>query len=275
MTNILFIVGKTRSGKDTLAKELSKNNSMKPIVSYTTRPKRDNETNGIEHWFITKEEMEIIKTTQPMIAYTINEKTGIEYCATLQSLESDKNYTYIINPDGVKWFLSNINNFKDLFFKVLYVDCPENLIRERGKERNDDLEVFNKRLDSEREEFNDFRDNWGSIIDYYVDTSTYSKQNTFTVAYEIYTRFLIDVHQYKHPIVKKSPIIPKFKIGDRVLTKYSAHITTNFGNLYLDNSDETIEKVIVRDNMLNEAYYVTDKHPYIALRDADIICKTV
>lgn len=274
MINILFIVGKTRSGKDTIAKELETTNKLKPIVSYTTRPKRDNETDGVEHWFITKEQMEVIKTTQPMIAYTINEKTGIEYCATIKSLTPDQNYTYIINPDGIKWFLAHSNEFNDLFFKVLYVDCPENVIRERGQERNDDPEVFNKRLDSEREEFDDFRDNWVSIIDYYVDTSTYTKRDTFTTAYEIYTRFLIDISQYKHPVVKKPPIVPKFKVGDKVFTKYSESIDANFAKLYPDGSEETIETVIVKNNMMNEAYYVTDKHPNIALRNVDIICKT-
>lgn len=274
MINILFIVGKTRSGKDTIAKELEKMHIMKPIVSYTTRPKRDNETNGVEHWFITKEEMEVIKTTQSMIAYTINEKTGIEYCATIQSLSPDQDYTYIINPDGIKWFLSKFNVFDDLFFKVLYVDCPENVIKERGQERNDDPEVFNKRLDSEREEFDDFRDNWGSTIDYFIDTTTYSKSDVSIIAQEIYARFFIDVNWYKHHVVKKAPIVPKFKVGDKVFTKYSESVDTDFAKLYPDGSEETIETVIVKNNMLNEAYYVTDKHPNIALRNVDIICKT-
>ena len=59
---IIAIVGKTSSGKDSLAKYIKEYYDIPAIVSYTTRPKRESETNGIEHWFISKEEMaELLK----------------------------------------------------------------------------------------------------------------------------------------------------------------------------------------------------------------------
>jgi guanylate kinase len=47
-------MGKSGSGKDTIFKRLSEDGrlQLKGIVLYTTRPKRDNETNGIEYHFI-------------------------------------------------------------------------------------------------------------------------------------------------------------------------------------------------------------------------------
>lgn len=54
MGKIFCLMGKSNSGKDTIFKELIKDKDLdlKPIVSYTTRPIRSNETNGQEYYFI-------------------------------------------------------------------------------------------------------------------------------------------------------------------------------------------------------------------------------
>ena len=54
---IIAVIGKTSSGKDTVAKVLNEKYGIPSVVSMTTRPKREYETNGVEHVFISKEEM--------------------------------------------------------------------------------------------------------------------------------------------------------------------------------------------------------------------------
>ena len=46
---VIAICGKSGSGKDTIMKEILKRypNFFKPIVSYTTRPRREHETEDI------------------------------------------------------------------------------------------------------------------------------------------------------------------------------------------------------------------------------------
>ncbi len=57
MGKIFCIMGKSGSGKDTILKEINKveDLNLKTIVTYTTRPKRNNETDGVEYFFIDKE----------------------------------------------------------------------------------------------------------------------------------------------------------------------------------------------------------------------------
>lgn len=59
MGKIFCLLGKSGSGKDTVFKKLMerKELSLKPVVSYTTRPKRDKETEGVEYYFISKEKL--------------------------------------------------------------------------------------------------------------------------------------------------------------------------------------------------------------------------
>ena len=54
---LLVICGKMCSGKDTVVKRLI-NKGFKKIVTYTTRPKRKGETNGVDYHYISKEEFE-------------------------------------------------------------------------------------------------------------------------------------------------------------------------------------------------------------------------
>lgn len=53
MGKIFYIMGKSSTGKDTIYKRLldDGNLHLKSIVSYTTRPIRVNETNGVEYFF--------------------------------------------------------------------------------------------------------------------------------------------------------------------------------------------------------------------------------
>ena len=48
---MIVLVGKTCSGKDSIKKELI-NLGMKNIVTYTTRPLRNGEVNGVDYHFI-------------------------------------------------------------------------------------------------------------------------------------------------------------------------------------------------------------------------------
>ncbi len=57
MAKIYVLMGKSATGKDTIYKKILKNKNiqLKEVVTYTTRPIRENETDGIEYNFVTEE----------------------------------------------------------------------------------------------------------------------------------------------------------------------------------------------------------------------------
>lgn len=56
MGKIYYIMGKSASGKDSIFKEVKKRMpELKDIVLYTTRPIRENETEGVEYHFVDEE----------------------------------------------------------------------------------------------------------------------------------------------------------------------------------------------------------------------------
>ncbi len=171
MKTIICIVGKTGTGKDTIARYIKDQHGIGMVCSYTTRPKRANEENGREHYFISKVKMAAICANEHVIAYTINEKTGIEYCATAESI-TDESIVYIINPKGIDYLRKHLpEGFK---LAIMYCNLPEEEIEKRVLGRGDDEEIFKARLASERDEFDTFYNN--KEYDIAIDTSKSKKE---------------------------------------------------------------------------------------------------
>lgn len=64
---IYLFIGMSCAGKDTLCKEFLKKHkdTVLPIISYTTRPMRENEVDGVEYNFVSEEHFkELIKNDQ-------------------------------------------------------------------------------------------------------------------------------------------------------------------------------------------------------------------
>lgn len=144
-----LIVGRTGSGKDYLT-HLLEQEGLKVVKSYTTRPRRTE--NEDTHIFVTKEEADAI--TDKVATTTIN---GYEYFATAtQVSESD---IYIIDPNGVKELTENL---PDETFHIIYVSASNIDRRFNAVKRADDKikeeKVFEKRDESENEQFSEFED---------------------------------------------------------------------------------------------------------------------
>ena len=140
---VTLIVGRTASGKSTLAKMLE-DMGAKILKSYTTREQRNE--SDTDHIFITKEEA---KTFKNKVARTVI--NGNEYFATLEQLE-DSDF-YIIDPCGIETFLETMPDTK---FEVIYVDTEKSLRKKRFMERGATEEDFLVRDNAENEKFTDF-----------------------------------------------------------------------------------------------------------------------
>ena len=127
---------------------------IKPIVSYTTRPKRETETEGVEHYFITPKEAKKKLETENILAYT---KIGeVEYFSTLESI-GDSNL-YIVDPKGIKYLKEH---FPEINTKVVYVSASQETRTRRSQKRdkNESDKVFEQRNIDEDEQFSEFEQN--------------------------------------------------------------------------------------------------------------------
>lgn len=151
---ILAIVGPSGAGKTTLSDYLKAELGLNPIVSYTTRPIREGETDGVEHHFVTKEDM---PPKSKMLAYT---KFGNNHYWAALSDVPEGGCSYTIDEKGLMMLWDNYGEMFNIK-AVLIKRKPEliNVPKERRKrdrcrvsieeaafslviENNDDLENF-------------------------------------------------------------------------------------------------------------------------------------
>lgn len=167
MKNLLCIVGTTGSGKDTLSRKLEKKYGLRSVVSFTTRPIRENEQHGREHYFISDEAMDSIMDTQTVVAAT--EINGCRYCSTIEELK--KSDIYCIDPDGIRYLRNKVNP-DEINLIVVYVLTKRTVRRQRiasSGRGKDALEMFEKRSASEEPQFTEFLVEEG--YDYIVDNN--------------------------------------------------------------------------------------------------------
>lgn len=145
----LIICGKTNSGKTTIAKKLEKL-GINRIITYTTRPPRTNEVDGIDYNFLSQKEFDT-KKEENYFAETADYATFFGHCSYGSAVDSYKdNSVIVLNPIGIKQL-----DKKSLNALVVYLEVPEDKLRMRAIKRGDSASEIERRLAADRIDFKD------------------------------------------------------------------------------------------------------------------------
>ena len=99
MGKIFCLIGKTSSGKDTIARHLLNEFDFKTITLFTTRPIREGEVNGREYYFINEDELSELEQADKVIEKRIYQTAhGPWTYATIDSnIDLDNNNYLTLN----------------------------------------------------------------------------------------------------------------------------------------------------------------------------------
>ena len=155
MINILAIMGKAGSGKDTLLKALLKEPAFKdsasPIISCTTRPIRENEQDGVDYHFLTHEQF----TDQIVNGEMLEATVFNDWCygTSMANLAKDKLNIGVFNPEGVELLRSNSN----VNLTLIYIEAndKDRLMRQLMRENNPDVHEIIRRYSADEMDFSE------------------------------------------------------------------------------------------------------------------------
>jgi guanylate kinase len=147
MKKRLILVGKAASGKDH-ARRLSQKFGLSYAVSYTTRPPREGEINGVDYIFTSKASFKKMIDANLMYEYVIF--NDWHYGTTVKQMESDT--LFIMTPKG----LSHLSPLDREESHVIYFDIPENIRRERMEKRIGNADSVDRRIEADEIDFENF-----------------------------------------------------------------------------------------------------------------------
>ena len=145
---IYAIVGNTLSGKSTLVRDLVTATGIKQVITYTTRPMRDGERDGLDYHFITSEEMDSDKYFGRRDFYTVYRKEPYSYAMSKDDVFPFEDKILILDSAGVRALKDEIG-YENVV--TVFIDAPINLLIERGKLRGDLEAEVQRRLHADRD----------------------------------------------------------------------------------------------------------------------------
>lgn len=162
---IIVLVGKTASGKTTVANELCKNHGYKRIITYTTRPMRVKEVQDVDYHFISDEQFNRMVENNEFTEYKrYNTAHGVwSYGSVVTSEQelSDDCYVIILTPQGLRDLSKKMSRYI-----VFYLNVGFKSQLERLKKRGDEEQQIIKRLENDVKDFENVLD----IVDYNFHT---------------------------------------------------------------------------------------------------------
>ena len=161
---MLCLCGGSGVGKDTLMKKLIEKYDYRRLVTYTTRPKREGEVNGIDYHFVSPKMFHELcaddffaETTN----YTVANGEVWEYGTANKDIRNDT--IVILNPHGLKELKKN----KSLDIIAIHLFASYGEIWNRLRERGDYSDEASRRMEADKKDFEDIDE----YIDFAVNTS--------------------------------------------------------------------------------------------------------
>ena len=155
MYKIIAIMGKAGSGKDSIMQEvLAGSVRLHEIVSCTTRPKRENEVEGVNYFFYTPEQFGDKVINHEMLECTCFNDWF--YGTSFESVRSDCVNIGVFNPTGVEALIHN----PDVDVIVFWINTSDKqrLLRQLNRENDPDVSEIIRRFKTDEEDFYDVTD---------------------------------------------------------------------------------------------------------------------
>ena len=170
MSNLIYIMGKSASGKDTVYKQVKERIDSNSYVLYTTRPMREGEKEGREYNFITREQFKKLEKDQKVIEarrYNVVNAQGqkdVWTYATIDDKQWEKEGNFLTigtleSYNSISKYLSE-HPEKDLKLLPIYIEIDEAERRKRAIERENksgkpNFEEMERRLKADNIDFSE------------------------------------------------------------------------------------------------------------------------
>lgn len=151
MYKIIALCGKSGAGKDSLMMAIFSHleKYLNPIISHTTRPKREKEIADKSYHFVSEDEFLTLIDENKMLETT--SFNNWYYGTSIDSLSNDKINIGVFNPDGIMSLLEDDRIELEIYY--ITAKGKTRLIRQLNREENPDVDEIIRRYDADEIQF--------------------------------------------------------------------------------------------------------------------------
>lgn len=187
---MIVLVGGSASGKSTVEKELVNTYNYNKLISYTTRPPRGGEVDGVDYYFVSEERFE--KLYYGDFFCETAEYNGWHYGTAKCDCTDDK--VAVLTPHGLR----SMKKIPNINITSFYINVPRRDRLIKILQRGDDIEESYRRSLSDVGQFDGIADE----VDYVLHNYGYS--HTPEMLATLINRFCTDkAWKCKHKLARK------------------------------------------------------------------------
>lgn len=176
---MIVLTGASASGKTVTALDLQKRHGLVKAITTTTREKRVGETDGVEYFFISKEEFEKRLKENKFVEHSLY--NGNFYGCGVDQVSDNK--IVVLDPNGLHSFLK----LKDKNIVSFLLIADEKTRKSRMESRGDKEENIKQRIEND---VNDFALEKIGKVDFVINTDNYTIEEVSDLIYKLYTEKL-------------------------------------------------------------------------------------
>lgn len=163
MSNFIYIMGKSASGKDTIYKRIKEQIDVKTYILYTTRPIRTGEQDGVDYHYVSDEQMLKFKQEGKVIeSRTYQTVKGPWTYATIadEQLEQNGDILTVGTLESYNKIKEYYEDKKDTKLLPVYITIDEEERRKRAlerekKQKNPNYEEVERRFKADNIDFSE------------------------------------------------------------------------------------------------------------------------
>lgn len=183
---MIVLAGASASGKTEAAKVLASKYGITKVITTTTRAMRQNEVNGRDYFFVSKERFEEMIKEDRFVEYT--HYNGQMYGSTKDQISSDK--CVVIDPAGLKAYIG----LHDPNIITFFLDSSEDTRYKRMIERGDSEENAKSRIEHDKVAF---LKELLPVVDYHINTEIFNVEEVADLIYKVYKEELLKKNKNK------------------------------------------------------------------------------
>lgn len=155
---MLILVGESGSGKSTMQKELVNNFGYKTAILSTTRPKRENEVDGIDYNFLSEKSFEEISNE----GYFMSARKYNDWWYGIpKPLDDPDNYVIVATPADMR-YIKKTSGIKNIY--IVYINVPRRDRIIKSLIRGDNIDEVYRRSASDEGQFDGISDDCDCMV---------------------------------------------------------------------------------------------------------------